>query len=60
MKKFKKPSITVIQLESELITESANCWEEFDCQKCYETANICSSGVSCDGLICPCLGSLHI
>ena len=60
MKKFMAPVMTVQRLEIEEIVTQSGCWEAYDCEECYNDAVICGPGYNCSGLVCGCLGSLHI
>ena len=59
-KSFEAPKMMVLRLDSEdIIRTSGGCWESYDCQKCYAEAAVCDK-YDCTGLVCSCLGSLHI
>ena len=59
-KNFEVPKMMVLKLDAEnIIQTSPGCWESFDCKECYNEAAVCSS-FTCTGLVCPCLGALHI
>lgn len=59
MKEFKEPKMLIQKLEREEFIMTSGCWEAFDCKKCYNDAVICGE-YECTGLVCNCLGALHI
>lgn len=60
MKKFTRPMMVVQKLMEERIITESKCWESFDCEKCYGDVVICDGAFECTGLVCSCLGTLHI
>ena len=59
MKQFEAPRMDIQYLDSEEIIRTSGCWESFDCEVCYNDAVACDD-YTCTGLVCTCLGSLHI
>lgn len=59
MREFKTPVMVIRKLDKEEIIRASGCWESFDCTACYADAAVCDN-YTCTGLVCDCLGALHI